>query len=113
MATPSPGKPLVGVSVFLFGKPAWEIERLEGAEVTPELLDQVAKCGQELDVRLARAAELGKKLLGRGWEGIGLLYEIDFYKAVTLKECEKELNALGIEAGEVSIREEVEESDEG
>jgi hypothetical protein len=30
MTDPSRDKPLVTVSVFLFGKPAWEIDRLEG-----------------------------------------------------------------------------------
>lgn len=113
MAAPTPGKPLVAVSVFLFGKPAWEIEGLEGADVTPELLDRIASCGEELDVRLARAVEIGKKLLGRGWEGVGLVYEIDFYKAATLKECENELSAMGIEPNEVAIREESEGQDAG
>ena len=106
-------KPLVAVSVFLFGKPAWEIDKLEGSEVTPELLDEIASCGKELERRLSRAAEVGRKLLNGGWEGLGLVYEVDFYKAVSLEDSERELNALGIEPGEVSIREEVEDSEGG
>ena len=107
------GTPLVSVSVFLFGKPAWEIERLEGSAIDLELLDEVAACGRELSMRLARAAELGKKLVERGWEGVGLLYDMDFYKSVSLREAEEEMKALGIEPDEVSIREEFEDEEEG
>jgi hypothetical protein len=35
-------KSFVTVSVFLFGKPAWEIDRLEGTEVDMELLGEIA-----------------------------------------------------------------------
>jgi len=106
MTEPNGDKPLVTVSVFLFGKPAWEIEGLEGSPVDLELLGAIASCGQELSRRLARAAELGKKLVVKGWEGYGLLYDVEFYKSVTLKDAEEELKGLGIEPDEVSIREE-------
>ncbi len=106
-------KPLVTVSVFLFGKPAWEIEGLEGSPVDLELLSAIASCGQELSRRLTRAAELGKKLVVKGWEGYGLLYDVEFYKSVTLKDAEEELKGLGIEPDEVSIREEEDDSTGG
>jgi len=109
MNDPGRDKPLVTVSVFLFGKPAWEIDGLEGSPVDLELLGAIASCGQELSRRLARAAELGRKLVVRGWEGYGLLYDVEFYKAVTLKDAEEELKWLGIEPDEVSIREESED----
>ncbi len=105
----SPGNPLVTVSVFLFGKPAWEIEGLEGSPVDLELLSAIASCGQTLSRRLTRAAEVGKKLVTSGWDGYGLLYEVEFYKGVTLREAEEELKSLGIEPDEVSIREEIED----
>ncbi len=111
MSDPNQGKPLVTVSVFLFGKPAWEIESLEGSPIDLELLNAIAVCGQELGIRLTRAAELGRKLVAKGWEGYGLLYDVEFYKAVTLKEAEEELKALDIEPDEVSIREETEDSE--
>ena len=38
----------------------------------------------------------------KGWEGYGLLYDVEFYKAVTLKDAEEELKGLGIEPDEVS-----------
>ncbi len=111
MSEPGSGKPLVTVSVFLFGKPAWEIDRLEGAPVDLELLDEIASCGQRLSERLTRAAELGRKLVERGWEGVGLLYDVEFYKGVSLRDAEEELKAIGVEPDEVSIREEYEDSD--
>ena len=110
MSQPTPGKPLVTVSIFLFGKPAWEIENLEGSPVDIQLLSAIASCGQELGSRLTRAAELGRKLVASGWEGYGLLYDIEFYKAVTLRDAEEELKSLGIEPDEVSIREEADDS---
>ena len=110
MSEPSGDKPLVIVSVFLFGKPAWEIEGLDGCPIDLELLSAIASCGQELSRRLTRAAELGRKLVGKGWEGYGLLYDVEFYKAVTLKDAEEELKALGVEPDEVSIREETDDS---
>jgi hypothetical protein len=105
-------RPLVVISVFLFGKPAWEIERLEGSDVDHELLDQVASCGQELGKRLARVSEVGKKLLEKGWAGSGGLYDIDFHKAISLKDAEAELRAMGIQSDEVTVREETEDGDE-
>ncbi|HEV2389590.1 MAG TPA: hypothetical protein VGS04_02585 [Nitrososphaerales archaeon] len=110
MTEPSGDKPLVTVSVFLFGKPAWEIDGLEGSPVDMILLSAIASCGQELSRRLTRAAELGRMLVVKGWEGYGLLYEVEFYKEVTLTDAEEELKGLGIEPDEVSIREESEDS---
>jgi hypothetical protein len=49
----------------------------------------------------------------KGWEGYGLLYEVEFYKAVTLRDAEEELKGLGIQPDEVSIKEEVEDSEGG
>ena len=98
------------VSVFLFGKPGWEIQRLEGSDVDSDLLDEVASCGRDIGKRMGRVAELGRRLLESGWRGSGGLYDIDFYKAVSLKEAQEELGALGIEHDEVTIREETEDS---
>ncbi|HUH99878.1 MAG TPA: hypothetical protein VLY65_02440 [Nitrososphaerales archaeon] len=112
MSQPSSGKPLVAISVFLFGKPAWEIDGLEGAPVDLQLLSAIAACGAELNRRLSREAEVGKRLVANGWEGYGLLYSIEFYKAVTLKEAEDELRRLRVQPDEVSLREEFEEPED-
>ena len=113
MSAAEPERPLVTVSVFLFGKPAWEIDSLEGADVDVKLLDEVSACGEELFRRLTRAAQIGKKLLDNGWEGCGLLYDMDFYKEISLKEAEQELQATGIGLDEVSIREDVSDESDG
>jgi hypothetical protein len=105
-------KPLTIVSVFLFGKPAWEIEGLEGSPIDLQLLAAVAECGEELNRRLTRAAEIGRKLVGGGWEGFGLLYDMEFYKEVRLKEAEDEMRGLAIEPDEVAMREELDEDEE-
>jgi len=106
-------KPLVTISVFLFGRPAWEIDRLEGSPVDFQLLDEIASCGQALNSRLERASEIGRRLIEKGWEGVGLLYDIDFYKEITLRDAEDELKAVGIEPDEVSIREDNGDSQDG
>jgi hypothetical protein len=103
------GERLVSVSVFLFGKPAWEIDRFEGSPVDLELLNEIASHGQALGAWLERAAEIGRRLLSGGWEGNGLLYDMEFYKEISLKDAEEELKALGIGPDEVSIREESED----
>jgi hypothetical protein len=113
MSAPQPAKPLVTVSVFLFGKPAWEIDRLEGGDVDAELLDEVSACGEELFRRLTRAAQIGRKLLEGGWEGCGLLYDIDFYKEIPLKDAGQELDEMGIGRDEVSVMEEAPEESDG
>lgn len=105
-----PGKPLTTISVFLFGKPAWEIEGLEGSPIDIQMLASIADCGQELARRLQRASEIGRKLVAAGWEGIGLLYDMEFYKEVSIKEAEEAMRAMGIEPDEVAMREELDES---
>jgi hypothetical protein len=102
------GEPLVTVSVFLFGKPAWEIEDLEGYPVDLQLLAAVAARGEELSRRLTRAANVGRKLVAGGWECYGLVYELEFYKGVSLREAEAEMRRMRIEPDEVSLREESE-----
>ena len=105
MSEPSRGEPLVTVSLFLFGKPAWEIEGLEGSPVDLELLAAIAARGAELAGRLSRAAEVGRRLVASGWEGYGLTYEVEFYKELSLREAEEELKSMGVEPDEVAIRE--------
>ena len=112
MGAPQPVKPLVTVSVFLFGKPAWEIDILEGADVDVKLLNEVSACGEELFRRLKRASQMGKKLLDGGWDGCGLLYDIDFYKEISLKDAQKELEEMGIGCDEVSLREDASDESE-
>jgi hypothetical protein len=105
-------KSTVRLSLWLFGKPAWEIERLEGSDVDVRLLDEIAQLGEEFSARLKHVSEIGRKLLNAGWDGYGLLYDLDFMKDITLEEAKAELKALGIDENEVSLTEEEIEEDE-
>jgi hypothetical protein len=94
------------LSLWLFGKPAWEIERLEGSEVDVRLLDEIARHGEEMSKWLKHVSEIGRKLLNAGWEGCGLLYDLDFFKDTSLEEAKAELKRLGIDETDVSLMEE-------
>ena len=99
----------VGVSVFLFGKPAWEIEDLEGGDLTPELIDQIRNTGAEIKSSLDQTADVLTKLLRSGWSGSGGLYDVNLYKGITLKEAQEELTKLGINPELVNLMEEEDE----
>lgn len=95
---------VVEVSVYLFGKPSWEMG-IEGGNATPKMLREK---GDELRDRLRRAADILEKLDGRGWdlaEAYGSVYSLDFTKDVSLEEAERELEEFGIGLDEVSVRE--------
>ena len=87
----------VELTIFLFGKPAWEIEGLEGEQVTKELVERIRSLADELRDRLRWAADVIEKLLDNGWEAYGTLYCIELYKDVSLREAREELRRLGLE----------------
>ena len=95
----------VEVSVFLFGKPAWEIEDLEGGELTPELINQIRNTGNEIKNSLDQTADVLTKLLRNGWSGSGALYDVNLYKDITLDEAQGELTQLGIDPEVVNLME--------
>ncbi len=104
----------VMVSVFLFGKPAWEIEDLEGGELTPELIEQIRNTGDKIKNNLDQTAGVLTMLLRNGWSGSGGLYDVNLYKHATLEEAQRELTGLGISPAEVNLMEEDDEDgDEG
>ncbi len=92
------------IMVFLFGKPAWELD-LEGEEVDERMVLDLSKLGDELRERLHRTSRLTKTLLENGWSGSGGLYDISFYKDLAPEDARKELTALGISPDEVDIEE--------
>ena len=98
--------------IFLFGKPAWEIDELEGGEVTQELIEQIRKMGDEIRQNLIWVAEVLTKLLKLGWSGSGGLYDVMLYKDVTLKEAERELAELNINTEQLNLEEEEDEDDD-
>ena len=56
---------MIEVSVYLFGKPSWEME-IEGKDkIDPQILRDE---GDELKERLYRAAEIVEALQNSGWQ---------------------------------------------
>ncbi len=66
----------VEVSVFLFGKPAWEIEGFEGGELNEAMIERIRK---------------------KGWEGSGTLYDVSLFKDTLLGEARRELADTGLD----------------
>lgn len=87
----------VEVSVFLFGKPAWEIDGFEGGELNEALVQQIRKKGKELSESLDEAANTLTQLMRKGWEGTGTLYDVSLFKDVTLGEARRELAEMGLD----------------
>ncbi|MFQ6055008.1 MAG: hypothetical protein ACE5J3_03385 [Methanosarcinales archaeon] len=81
---------MVSASVFLFGKPEWEID-LEKAKP-----DDLKALGENLKERLEKVAEVVEKMEQNGWDRNGGLYDIHFYKNIKANQAEKELEELGI-----------------
>jgi hypothetical protein len=97
-------------SVFLFGKPAWEME-LEGREADAQMAEEMKELGGQLKEQLEHCSGLTRKLLGAGWSGSGGLYDINFYKDTTIEDARAELEALGIDSRDIDIFEEEDEEE--
>ena len=93
------------ISVFLFGKPAWELEDLEGNELPASYSQKLRELGKELDKRLQRIADIYDKLVANGWKPYGTLYDIDFFKEdiKDANQAREELAKLNISLEEVII----------
>jgi len=87
----------VEVSVFLFGKPAWEIDGFEGGELDDELIERIRAKGKELNQYLDTSAGILKRLLQNGWEGCGTLYDVSLTKDTSIGQARKELIQLGLD----------------
>jgi hypothetical protein len=86
----------VELMIYLFGKPAWELEDLEG-DLPENYSDKLRQLGEELKARLHEIAEVFDKLIKNGWQPHGTLYDINFLKDVSMKEAENELKKLGLQ----------------
>ena len=96
----------VEADLFLFGKPAWELDMEEASA------EEIRKKGDEIKERLYRIAEIMEKLEQAGWERYSAsLYSISFYKEINEEEAKEELRRLGIDPEEVSLME-IEEEEE-
>ena len=97
----------VEADLFLFGKPAWELDMEEASA------EEIRKKGDEIKERLYRIAEIMEKLEQAGWERYSAsLYSISFYKEINEEEAKEELRRLGIDPEEVSLMEIEEEEEE-
>ena len=97
----------VEADLFLFGKPAWELDMEEASA------EEIRKKGDEIKERLYRIAEIMEKLERAGWERYSAsLYSISFYKEINEEEAKEELRRLGIDPEEVSLMEIEEEEEE-
>lgn len=83
--------------IYLFGKPAWELNNFENQDLKKEYSQTLKKKGRELKERLEEIAEEFKKLIDNGWDASGGLYDIWFTKEISLEAAEKELKELGLE----------------
>ena len=90
------------ISKFLFGKPEWEID-LDKATV-----EDIRDLGLDLKERLDRTSVIIDKLENNGWKRYAGLYDINFYKDVSLGDGKKELEMLEIGEEEISIMGDVE-----
>jgi hypothetical protein len=85
------------VILFLFGKPAWELDGLEGEELGEGFAGELERLGEELHSRLRDCARALRILVGRGWSAWGGLYDIDFTKDLPKGEAATELKELGLD----------------
>jgi hypothetical protein len=94
------------LSIWLFGKPAWELEGLEGGELDSKFFEEIAALGKELRERLEWVSRIAKVLLDHGWDPSGGLYDITFYKSISEELARKELQELGLDPEEMNLEEE-------
>ena len=89
----------VEISIFLFGKPAWEIDGLEGGDLDEGLIKRIREKGEDLNANLNEAADTLVRLRKKGWDGTGTLYDISLFKDVPLGEARRELAEMGLDPG--------------
>lgn len=100
---------MVELILHLFGKPAWELEELEGNRLGEDFSEKLKALGDELKERLYSLADVHSVLVKNGWEARGGLYDIAYYKNISLKEAEKELKEIGLEDYIENLIEDIEE----
>ena len=100
---------MVELSLHLFGKPAWELNDFEGNELGEDFSEKLKALGDELRERLYNLAKIHSILLKNGWTAYGGLYDITYYKDISLEEAKKELKDLGLEEYVENLIEDFEE----
>lgn len=96
---------MISLSIWLYGKPNWDIP-IEGRKfVDPCVLLEHAGYLYE---HLCEIAIFINRLQSNGWqlfESYGAVYSLDFYKNMSLAEAEEELVFLRIPMKKVSLEE--------
>jgi len=85
----------IDLVVMLFGKPEWELSLRDFMDL--DFADELREYADSLRNWLYRVADLHEKLLRNGWYAAGGMYDITYYKDVSMKEAERELKKLGLE----------------
>lgn len=98
------------MNLYLFGKPAWEIDG-EGQPVDPKQIRDVAT---GLHARLIEVAEIMEKLQNAGWQNNLGLYDVAFFhqEVTTKKLALDHLNSLGINPDLFMIEEDEDEDED-
>lgn len=86
---------MVRFVLWLYGKPAWDME-LE-RELDKDFSNMLRSVGDNRKEWLHKVADIYDKLINNGWEPYGTLYDIDFYKNISVEEAEEEFKKLGLE----------------
>ncbi len=97
---------VISTTLFLFGKPSWEIQGFENGVLTTELIAEMRSKGQELKERLEFTAEALSKLSKMGWDGEGGLYDFTVHRVGTLEQAETELLRAGFDLADLEVIEE-------
>ena len=86
---------MVRFVLWLYGKPAWDME-LEG-ELDKDFSNVLRNIGYMHKEWLHKVADIYDELIENGWEAYGTLYDIDFYKNISVEKAEEEFKKLGLE----------------
>lgn len=93
------------ISIWLYGKPEWEIENLD--KITGE---QLKEHGKELMKRLNYIGDIAIKLEKNEWSRGAGLYDLYFYKDISIDEAKKELIKLEIDVEKINLIDDYQES---
>ncbi|HIH25488.1 hypothetical protein J4476_00075 [Candidatus Woesearchaeota archaeon] len=95
---------MINISVWLYGKPAWDLNIEGSGDIDSAMLRERA---DELCNHLHVVADLVDKLVSNGWYCHGTLYSLEFSKDnIRVKEdAVKELNNLGIDPDNIDLEE--------
>lgn len=94
------------LQMILFGKPAWEIEGLDGNVLDADFAKNLEALGEDLYIRLKTYAKVMRKLLERGWTAIGGQYDITLRKRGTWEEVVQDVIKAGVDPEALSEVEE-------